>query len=69
MPCDALRVSLCLPPPTASLLPTGEMSDAGETLLAMYESIREAHPGAGAALDALFGLRQAEEVRLVMPAR
>lgn len=45
------------------------MSDAGETLLAMYESIREAHPGAGAALDALFGLRQAEEVRLVMPAR
>ncbi|PRW56655.1 ankyrin repeat [Chlorella sorokiniana] len=40
----------------------GEMSDAGETLLAMYESIREAHPAAGAALDALFGLRVREEV-------
>lgn len=41
---------------------TGEMSDAGETLLAMFEMIREASPAAAHALDRLFGLHVREAV-------
>ena len=45
-------------PPSSSHLPAaGEMSDAGETLLSMFEQIREASPGAAAGLDAMFGLK------------
>lgn len=35
------------------------MSDAGETLLAMFESVREASPLVAAELDRLFGLVRA----------
>lgn len=47
-----------------STQPAGEMSDAGELLLVLYEHIKSAAPpAAAAAVDAAFGLRVAEAVR------
>ncbi|KAL4450740.1 hypothetical protein ABPG77_001096 [Micractinium sp. CCAP 211/92] len=41
----------------------GEMSDAGETLLSMFEQIQDASHGSRATLDRLFGLRVAESAK------
>ena len=59
LPPTALRPrALPWPAPTRA----GEMSDAGETLLLMFEKVREASPATAAALDDLFGLHEREAV-------
>jgi hypothetical protein len=46
----------------ASSSAAGEMSDAGELLLVLYEHLKAAAAEAGASVDAVFGLRVAEAV-------